>query len=390
MEQSVKEQVKAIAQEVIEMRRYLHQHAELSFEEHETARYIESKLRQLGGLEISRPTPTSVMAILKTGRPGRVIAYRADIDALPIQEPQGLPYASQNEGAMHACGHDAHAAMLYGTAKVLLQHRDRLRGEVRFLFQHAEEQPPGGAAEMLKAGVMEGVEEVYGLHVTTTMETGAFGICKGVLTSNTDGFFIAVKGKGGHSALPQLCIDPVIIGGQIITALQTVVSRRIAPDETMALSICKVQAGSAYNIIPDTFEMEGSVRTFSFASRKRVKALIGEIAGGIAAANGAQVDYAYNEGYDSVYNDPALTDIAAQVVADAFGPQAAVPIAPVMPGEDFGYFSSQCRGFFLELGTANAAKESTAPHHNPAFRIDEDSLALGVEYNVRLLLNRME
>lgn len=390
MERSVKEQVRAVEQEVVEMRRYLHQHAELSFEEYETARYIESKLQQMDGLEISRPTPTSVMAILKTGRPGRVIAYRADIDALPIQEPQGLPYASQNEGVMHACGHDAHAAILYGTAKVLLQHKDRLRGEVRFLFQHAEEQPPGGAIEMIKARVMEGVDEVYGLHVTTTMETRTCGICKGVLTSNTDGFSIVVKGKGGHSAMPQLCIDPVIIGGHIITALQTVVSRRMPPDETLALSICKVQAGSAYNIIPNTFKMEGSVRSFSPEARKRVKALIGEIAAGIAAANGAQIDYTYNEGYDSVYNDPELTDIATQIVVDAFGPQAAVPIAPVMPGEDFGYFSSLCRGFFLELGTANAAKASTAPHHNPAFRIDEDSLALGVEYNVRLLLSRME
>lgn len=390
MEQAIKEQVRAVAKEAIEMRRYLHQHAELSFAEYETADYIQSKLQELTWLQVSRPTPTSVMAILKTGRPGRVIAYRADIDALPIQEPRGLEYASQNEGAMHACGHDAHAAILYGTIRVLEHYKDRLRGEVRFLFQHAEEQPPGGAIEMIRAGVMEGVDEVYGLHVTTTMETGTCGICKGVLTSNTDGFSLVVKGKGGHSAMPQHCIDPVIIGAQIISALQTVVSRRMPPDETLALSICKVQAGSAYNIIPNTFSMEGSVRTFSPESRNRVKSLIGEIAGGIASANGAEIDYAYNEGYDSVYNDPELTDIATQIVMDAFGPQAVVPIEPVMPGEDFGYFSSLCRGFFIELGTANAEKGSTAPHHNPAFRIDEDSIAIGVEYNVRLLLNRME
>ncbi len=388
---TIREQVQAIADEVIEMRRWLHQHAELSFQEEETAGYIEKKLREMeGDLEITRPTPTSVMAVLHTGKPGRTVALRADIDALPIQEPQGLPYASKNDGVMHACGHDGHAAILLGTVKVLLQHRDKLNGEVRFFFQHAEEVPPGGAIEMLQAGVMEGVDEVYGLHLTTTLETGCFGICKGILTSNTDSFTIVVQGKGGHSAMPQLCIDPVIIGGQIITALQTVVSRRMAPDETLALSICRVQSGSAYNIIPNTFEMEGSVRTFSHAAREQVEALIGEIACGIAAANGATVDYRYNKGYDAVDNDPELTDLAAKVIADTFGPGAPTPMDPVMPGEDFGYFSSCCRGFFLELGAASAAKGITAPHHNPAFTFDEDALALGVEYNVSLLLNRME
>ena len=387
---TIREQVRAIADEVIEMRRWLHQHAELSFQEVKTSGYIEKKLREMGGdLEITRPTPTSVMAVLKTGRPGPVIALRADIDALPIQEPQGLPYASKNDGVMHACGHDGHAAIQLGTVKVLLQNRDKLRGEVRFLFQHAEEVPPGGAIEMLRAGVMEGVDEVYGLHLTTTLETGRFGICKGVLTSNTDGFTIVVQGKGGHSAMPQLCIDPVPIGGQIIGALQTVVSRRLAPDQTVALSICKVRSGSAYNIIPNTFEMEGSVRTFSRQTREQVKNLIGEIACGIAAANGATADYRYDQGYDAVDNDPELTDIATKVIAETFGPDAPTPMNPVMPGEDFGYFSSCCRGFFLELGAANAAKGLTAAHHNPAFAFDEDALALGVEYNVSLLLNRM-
>ncbi|HHY52928.1 MAG TPA: amidohydrolase [Clostridiales bacterium] len=387
---TIREQVRAIADEVIEMRRWLHQHAELSFQEVKTSGYIEKKLREMGGdLEITRPTPTSVMAVLKTGRPGPVIALRADIDALPIQEPQGLPYASKNDGVMHACGHDGHAAIQLGTIKVLLQNRDKLRGEVRFLFQHAEEVPPGGAIEMLRAGVMEGVDEVYGLHLTTTLETGRFGICKGVLTSNTDGFTIVVQGKGGHSAMPQLCIDPVPIGGQIIGALQTVVSRRLAPDQTVALSICKVRSGSAYNIIPNTFEMEGSVRTFSRQTREQVKNLIGEIACGIAAANGATADYRYDQGYDAVDNDPELTDIATKVIAETFGPDALTPMNPVMPGEDFGYFSSCCRGFFLELGAANAAKGLTAAHHNPAFAFDEDALALGVEYNVSLLLNRM-
>ncbi len=390
MPNNIHAQTAAIAGEIVEMRRWLHRHAELSFAEHATAAYLEEQLNALGGLAVSRPTPTSVMAVLRTGRPGKTVALRADIDALPITEPEGLPFASENAGAMHACGHDAHAAMQFGAARVLLQNKDKLNGEIRFLFQHAEEQPPGGAIEMLKAGVMEGVDEVYGMHVTTTLPTGKFGICGGVLTSNTDGFTITVRGKGGHSAMPQECVDPVPIGSEIITALQTVASRRMPPDDTLVLSICKVQAGTAYNIIPNEFTMEGSVRTFSAAARRRVEELIGEIARGIAAAHGATADCLFNKGYDAVYNDPALTNAAEQAVAAAFGQSAAVAIRPVMPGEDFGYFSSVCRGFFMELGTASAAKNSTAPHHNPAFRIDEDCLPLGVEYTVRLLLDRME
>ena len=376
---------------VAEMRRWLHQHAELSFQEVETSAYIEKQLKALGGgLEISRPTKTSVMAVLRTPRPGPVLAVRADIDALPMQEESGLPYASATPGVMHSCGHDGHAAILLAAAEILTANAEQLCGELRFLFQHAEELPPGGAAEMVRAGVMEGVQEVYGLHLTSSLPTGEFGICRGALTSNTDGFTLTVKGKGGHSSMPEACVDPVVIGAQIVLALQGIVSRSVKPGEPVVLSVCQAEAGTAYNIIPGEMVLKGSVRTFSAENRAMVRRKIGEIAEGIAAGQGAELAYDFQEGYSSVVNDPALTDFAEEVIRDCFGPAALRPILPVMPGEDFSAFHQNCPGFFVELGAACPAKGITAPHHNPRYLLDEDALTLGVEYTAALLARRME
>lgn len=390
MNELLHKKVQDTAQTLVADRRWLHSHAEISFQEKETTAWLCAQLEKIEGLTISRPTATGAVATLSTGRPGPVVAFRADIDALAMTEATGLPYASQNPGAMHACGHDGHAAVLLSAARLLAGMRDELRGEARFIFQHAEEVPPGGAAELVAAGAVDGVEEVYGLHFTSSMPTGSFGVRSGVLTSATDRFDITVKGKGGHSAIPQECVDPVVIGAQIVLALQGIISRKLNPCEVAVLSICQVSGGSAYNIIPHTIQLTGSVRTFDQTVRENVKRWIEEIARGIARAQGGNIDFAYSYGYGFVVNDPALTEAAAAVIRETFGPQAVVPIGPQMPGEDFCHFLEKCPGFFVEVGAASPEKGITAPHHNPLYQLDEDALPLAAEYVAALLSSRLK
>ena len=390
MNELLHKKVQDAAQTLVADRRWLHSHVEISFQEKETTAWLCAQLEKIEGLTISRPTATGAVATLSTGRPGPVVAFRADIDALQMTEATGLPFASKNPNAMHSCGHDGHAAVLLNSARILAGMRDELRGEARFIFQHAEEVPPGGAAEMVQAGVVDGVEEVYGLHFTSSLPTGRFGVRSGVLTSATDRFDITVKGKGGHSAIPQECVDPVVIGAQIVLALQGIISRRLDPSQVAVLSICQVSGGSAYNIIPHTIQLTGSVRTFDKTVRENVRLWIEETARGIAQAQKGDIDFGYSCGYGCVVNDPALTEAASDVIRGAFGPQAVVAIGPQMPGEDFCHFHEKCPGFFVEVGAASEEKGITAPHHNPHYQLDEDALPLAVEYVTNLLRSRLK
>ena len=382
------QQVLAQLPQCITDRRWLHRHAELSFEERETSDYIERALRAIEGLTLSRPTPTSVMAVLRTERSGRRLAIRADIDALPIQEENELEFRSCHAGVMHACGHDGHAAILLNAVRLLAARRPALCGELRFIFQHAEETPPGGAVEVIRAGVLDNVDEVFGLHLTSTLPTGRFGVRGGVLTSATDRFEIGVSGKGGHSSMPQECVDPIVTGAQIILALQTVLSRSLCPSDAAVLSVCEAHAGSAYNIIPGDMQLIGSVRSYDERVRKTAERRIREICAGVAAAAGAQAQVNYIRGYDSIHNDPALTDWARGLIARTFGSKAVCELSPIAPGDDFCYYDQVCPGFFLELGAANPEKGSDAPHHNARYRLDEDALAYGMEYTVARLSER--
>ena len=351
MDEKLHSRVNELADEILSNRRWLHQHAELSFHEIETSKYIRESLEKIGGgLIITQPTETSVMAVLRTGRPGPVIASRADIDALPMEECNGLPFASQNKGAMHSCGHDGHAAILLGTAKILTERQNELCGEIRMIFQHAEETPPGGAPEVIAAGVLDGVQEVYGLHLVSVQKTGSFGIRAGVLTSATDRFDITVRGAGGHSSMPYACKDPITTGAEIIMALQTILSRRIKASEQAVISICQVNAGEAYNIIPDTMTITGSVRTYSAEVRASIKRMLGEIAQGVAGAHGASSEYVYSEGYDSVYNDPKLTEAAEKLIADQFGQENIEHIGLVIPGMIFPRIRKSVRDFSWSSG----------------------------------------
>lgn len=386
----ISREVQAILPQCIAWRRHLHAHPELSFEEKETTAFLIHELKQIPGLSLKTPTDTGVVAILKGGHPGKTIAIRGDIDALPIQEKTDVPFASQNPGVMHACGHDGHTAMLLAAVKLLSEKREEMHGEVRFIFQHAEELPPGGAQQMQEKGVGQGVQEFYGYHLSTNFPTGTFGIRPGALTSATDRFDIVIRGKGGHGAFPETCVDPVVIAAQVILALQTIVSRRIQAVEPAVVSVCMVEGGQAYNIIPGEVKLTGSTRTFDPDTRSALPGMIERIVRGCCDTAGADYDFAFTLGYASVLNDPKLTLSSRQVIEKTFGKEAALDISPLMPGEDFSAFLQDAPGFFVELGARNEQTGCDMPHHNALYKMDEDALAYGIEYLYRLVLSRLK
>lgn len=249
----------ALRDQVVAWRRHLHQHPELSFQEHETARFVHDTLVGFGNLTVTRPTETSVLARLVTGRPGPTLAFRADMDALPIHEENDHEFVSTVPGVMHACGHDGHTAVLLGVAKILLERRDELSGELRFIFQHAEEVLPGGAQAMVDAGVMDGVDLVVGQHVWSLLEEGQVAFREGPMMAAPDTFWITVRGKGGHAAQPNKSVDPVMIGAQVVMALQTVVSRVVDPIEPAVVSVTQFNAGTIHNVIPEEAKLAGTV-----------------------------------------------------------------------------------------------------------------------------------
>lgn len=368
----------ALREQVLRWRRHLHQHPELSFNEEETARFVHATLEGFGGLEVTRPTATSVMARLITGRPGPVLALRADLDALAITEETGLPFASVNRGVMHACGHDGHTAMLLGAAQALLAVRDRLRGEVRFLFQHAEEIHPGGAEEMVQRGVMEGVDRVLGAHLWASLEAGKVGVVEGPAMAAPDTFWITVQGKGGHAAIPQQTVDPVMVGAQVVTNLHTLVSRSVDPLESVVLSVTQFHAGTAHNVIPEVAELTGTVRTLDAGLRDRVPPLMERVIRGVCEAHGASYAFTYERGYRPVVNDPAVTREIADVITAVCGAESLVHLRPTMGGEDFSAYQQQAPGTFWFIGAGNAARGIVHPHHHPRFDIDERALETGV------------
>lgn len=375
-------EVRAIEPELITWRRHLHQHPEVSFEETQTTLWLLARLREIGLEQIDRPTETGLVAHIhgtKAGKPA-VVAFRADIDALPMHEENDLPYCSENPTAMHACGHDGHAAMLLALAKLLQENREHFCGEARLVFQHAEELPPGGAIELIRAGALDGAEAVLGLHLSSNFETGQFALKEGVLTSNVDRFTVTVTGRGGHCAFPEQCADPLLAASEIVLSLQSIVSRRIPANEPAVVSVCEFHAGTAYNIIPNEALINASVRCFGEETRKLIEREARNISESVAKAHGCTARLDWFSGYPSVVNDAKLTAEAERVITARFGAAQTQSIGVIMPGEDFSYMLDGRPGFFVELGTRNAEKQSAEPHHNPRYRLDEDALLYGVQY----------
>ena len=371
--------VEDVLEEVVGWRRHLHHNPEVSYHEEETSRFVYETLQSFGGLELSRPTKTSVMARLVGESPGRTLAIRADMDALPIKEENDFEFASRNPGAMHACGHDGHTAMLLGTAKILSGMRDRIRGELRFLFQHAEELSTGAAEEMVEAGVMDGVDVVIGTHLWSQLEVGRIGVTYGPMMAAPDIFEITIKGKGGHAAMPHQVVDSIAVGAQVVTNLQHVVSRQTDPVDDVVVSVSKFSGGSTHNVIPGTVEMVGTIRTLDPEVRKSVPELMERTIKGVTEAHGAGYEFRYKPGYRPVINDQEITRVIEETVKDVFGEDTLEIMRPNMGGEDFSAYQQRAPGAFFYVGAGNEAKGIVHPHHHPRFTIDEDALGYGVK-----------
>lgn len=373
-----------LERQVIAWRRHLHAHPELSFEEVETSQYVEQALRSLDGLEIARPAPTAVVATLRGGRPGRVLALRADMDALPIQEESGLEFASTRPGVMHACGHDGHTAMLLGAAQALTARRDELAGEVRFVFQHAEEKLPGGARQLVEAGVMDGVDLVVGAHLASMKETGKVGCPVGPMAAAADTFSAQVRGRGGHAAAPHRTVDPIVVASQVVTNLQHLVSRGVDPIESAVVSVTRFHAGTADNIIPEVVELGGTVRTFDAEVRAGVREGLERVFRGVTEAHGATYTLAYEDGYAPVVNDGAAAEAVLEAARAELGEDAIMDAEPIMGGEDFSAYLAEAPGAFFWVG---AGHEDAIPHHHPRFTLDESAFRVGTAVFVRTALD---
>ena len=367
----------SVREAVIAWRRYLHQNPELSFHEERTAQFVAETLASFGSLAISRPTPTSVVARLIGPRPGPVLAMRADIDALPIEERNTHDFVSRNPGVMHACGHDGHTAMLLGAAQVLAARKDDLVGEVRFVFQHAEELNPGGAEELVKAGVLDGVGMIVGAHLWLPMPYGRVGVKSGALMASPDNFVITIKGSGGHAAIPHETIDSIAVAAQVITNLQHLVARNVDPLASAVVSVTRVAGGTTYNVIPGQVELAGTVRTFDPALRARIPELMQRIVGGITAAHGASFTFEWDAGYRPVINDERASDLLRRAVVRALGAGVLVEASPTMGGEDFSAYQEKVPGSFFFIGARNEERGITNPHHHECFDLDERALDSG-------------
>lgn len=378
--------ISAAAEEALRWRRHIHAHPELSFQEKPTADYIARELTSFAGLEISRPLDNSVVAVLRGPHPGPTWALRADIDALPLQEESGESFCSTVPGVMHACGHDAHTAMLMGAAKVLCQRRDNLHGSIKFIFQPAEEVPPGGARELVELGVVDDVEHIFGLHVFPTSPVGTLTLKEGVYVASSDNFDITIRGKGGHGSMPQHCIDPVTIGAEMVGALQQIVARNIDPGTAPVLTIATFQAGDSYNVIPDSARLAGTLRTHNQQVREAVPQLMSRIIDGIAAAHGASCDIRWQQGYAVGHNHDSTNAIARAAIERHF-PAGTLKLEDraLFGSEDFSSYQEKVPGTFLFIGCGNKEKGAIWNVHNPHFRIDEDALAIGIKTHIALV-----
>jgi len=364
---------------VVEWRRYLHRHPEVSYEEKETSAFAASRLESMGWKVRTGVGGYGVVADLDGAAPGKRIALRADMDALPIQDAKTVEYASTVPGIMHACGHDGHTSALLGAAELLAETRSEWNGSIRLLFQPAEEIPPGGAQAMIRDGALEGVDEIYGIHLWSQFPVGTVQTVAGPIMAASDEFRITITGKGGHGGLPHNTIDALSIGSHFVVNVQSVISRNTDPIEPGVISVGSMHAGTTFNVIAEQCTLQGTVRSMSAETRMHLKRRIEEVLDYTCKMFGAEYDLNYIMGYPPVINHPEQTERVREIAGELFGSDAVVTCRPMMAGEDFSYYLERIPGCFLFVGAGN--DKITAPHHHPMFDIDERSL----EMSVRLL-----
>lgn len=371
-------QARNLADQIIADRRDIHAHPELAYKETRTAALVADRLHDLGIDVRTGVGGTGVVGVMEGGKPGRTVLLRADMDALPIQEVSARPYVSRNEGVMHACGHDGHTAMLLAAARLLSERRSSLIGTVKFMFQPAEE-GGFGAAKMLEDGLMESpnVDAAFALHVDSLLEAGRIQIQPGPMFAAADRYTILVRGRGGHAAAPNLTIDPVVVAAHIVIALQTLVSREVAPHERAVITLAELHAGTAENIIPDTVEIKGTMRNYNPALRSYLEGRIRELSAGIATAMRASVDIDWRPGYPPLVNHESGADLVRRTAEEEIGPGTAVVREPTMGAEDFSYLLERVPGAMFRLGTRMEEWTMRKPHHTADFDLDESALPVG-------------
>jgi amidohydrolase len=386
-----KGEIASLKHEMIQMRRDFHRRPEPGFQEVETSKVVAKRLEEYG-LEVTGGiAKTGVAGLLRGRRKGKTIIIRADMDALTVREQTGLEFASENEGVMHACGHDGHMSIALTTARILSQHRDELRGNVKFVFQPAEE-APGGAKPMIEEGVMESpkVDAAIGLHLWNYLPIGKVAVSPGPVMASMDSMRIKIKGKGGHGAIPHEAVDSIVVSSNVVTALQTVVSREIAPLAPSVVSIGTIKGGYAFNIIADVVEMEGTTRALDVELQKTLPERIERIIKGVTSGMRADYDFDYTFLYPVTINDEGMVRLIEEVSATVVGEENVMSFEGTMGGEDMAFFLREVPGCYFFLGSSNKEKGLDQPHHSPQFDFDEDAMPIGVEIFARAAMKYLE
>lgn len=382
----VRAEIHELQSQLVVWRRHLHQRPELGFQEQLTSAFIAQKLQEWGISHQTEIAKTGVVATINSDRPGtKVLAIRADMDALPIQEANQVSYRSQHDGKMHACGHDGHTAIALGTAYYLSQHPQDWQGTVKIIFQPAEE-GPGGAKPMIEAGVLKNpdVDAIIGLHLWNNLPLGTVGVRSGALMAAVECFRCQIIGKGGHGAMPDQTIDSIIVASQIVNALQTIVSRNVNPLESAVVTVGELHAGTALNVIADSAKMSGTIRYFNPALEKLIRERLEAIIAGICQSHGAKYELDHWQLYPPTINEQTITELIRSVATEVVEtPAGVVPDCQTMGGEDMSFFLQEVPGCYFFLGSANPDRDLIYPHHHPRFDFDESALGMGVEIFVR-------